>query len=71
MSTLIKVKQWSWKHFFNGVQSIITKEEVTEQQVRSWIGQSTQRGGGGNYDTKSLTSKTIKVKERRTTITSI
>jgi hypothetical protein len=67
----IKVKVWSWKHFFSGQQAIATDLSATEQQVRSWIGQQTSRGGHGNYDPTTLTCKEMKVKERRTEITKL
>lgn len=67
----IKVKTWSWHHFFSGDQAIHTSLDATEQQVRSWIGQMTCRGGNGNYDPKSLKCKEIKVKERRVTLTKL
>lgn len=71
MSSFIKVRQWTWKRFFLGEMSIYTEEAATEHQVKSWIGQSMDRGAGGNYDPNSLTSKMVKVKDRRVTVTKL
>lgn len=67
--TFIRVKIWSWKHFFLGQQTTATNLDATEQQVRDWIEKSTSRGGGGNYDPESLKCIDRKVKERYVTLT--
>lgn len=66
-----KCLKWTWKHSFTGEMSIYTDLNATEQQVKSWIGQSTQRGGSGNYDSSSLRSETTKVKTRRLELTKL
>lgn len=67
----VKVKIWSWNHFFSGQHTIATTLSATEQQVRGWISQTTDRGGGGNYDPESLTCVERKVKSHRVTLTTL
>lgn len=67
----VKVRQWAWKHFTRGTMTIMTDENATEQQVRSYIGKDPSLGGSGNYDPKSLTNTLIKVKQRKTILTKI
>lgn len=62
MASFVKAHLWSWKHVFTGQMSVLAELGVTEQQVRSWIEQSTSRGGSGNHDSKSLVCKQVKVK---------
>lgn len=61
----IHTRLWTWRTFFNGDMSIETELGVTEQQVRSYIDQQPSRGGNGNHDPQSLTTRVVKIKKNK------
>jgi hypothetical protein len=65
------VRYWSWRHFFSGEMGIHTELDTTEEQVKEYIERSTQRGGGGNWDTDSLKTGIVKVKANKADIVTL
>lgn len=57
----IKVKLWGYRRFFLGEDAFHTSPEVTEERVRKYLNQMF----GGNWEPRSLTSRDVKVKEKK------
>ena len=61
----VKVKVWTWEHFFSGKKSIQTELDATEEDVRNHIEKDTSLGGSGNYDKQSLKCEIVKIKANK------
>lgn len=67
----VKVRFWTWEHFFSGEMGIQTKLDATEEQVRKYIERNTSRGGNGNYDQSSLKTGITKLKISKVNIVNL
>lgn len=58
----IRVKKWSWVHFFSRQQLTFTDVSVTEEQFRQYL--DSGPGAGGNWDPKSISVSEIDIKAK-------
>jgi hypothetical protein len=64
MSGYKKYASWSWVTP-RGTIVIITENNVSLEKIKNYIETSVNFGGSGNYDPKSITHKTLRLKIER------